>query len=228
MFSFPALILLAITAVTSFSGARAQGACLQNSGYLGAYDANNGSFVGAVAQVLGDSGIFTLSRTGDRSKYLSVATFSNACNDGGPVYIEILNPIDSGAGYISLVAGVTDCTGPTAAFTGSAPWAAIAAADGNPHGVFPFPGTTKTTLQGGYGNLKTFCGENMVFALSSAFGRQVLLPAWKNPNGSMLTGLPVVQDNTFNRLLATPNPAAYSAFYSGASVQQVYLSIFFP
>ncbi|KAJ7262362.1 hypothetical protein C8J57DRAFT_1334814, partial [Mycena rebaudengoi] len=210
-----------IAAVTSFSGARAQGACLQNSGYLGEYDANSGSFVGAVV---------TLSRTGDRSKYLSVATFSNACNDGGPVYIEILNPIDSGARYISLVAGVTDCT--TAAFTGSAPWAAIAAADGNPHNIdiqtvvrwrIPVPWNTKTTLQGGYGNLKTFCGENMVFALGNAFGRQVLLPAW-----SMLTGLPVVPDNTFNRLLATPNPATYSAFYSGASVQQVYLSIFFP
>jgi hypothetical protein len=59
----------------------------------------------------------------------------------------ILNPIDSGAGYISLVAGVTDCTGPTAAFTGSAPWAAIAAADGNPRALSMLVGTDNIDIQ---------------------------------------------------------------------------------
>ncbi|KAJ7222805.1 hypothetical protein C8J57DRAFT_1536212 [Mycena rebaudengoi] len=223
MFSFPALISLAIAAVTSFSGAQAQGPCLQNVGFLGAYDANTGNFVGAVAKVLGDSGIFNQPEIHPNTCPSPVATFSNACNDGGPVYTQIVSPIDQGAGYISHVAGITDC--PTAAFTGSAPWAAIAAADGNPRAfsiLIPFSRSLEPQRP-----LKTFCGENMVFALGSAVGRQVLSPAWKNPDGSMFTGLPVVQDSTFNRLLATPNPASYSAFYSGASVQQVYLSSFF-
>ncbi|KAJ6614620.1 hypothetical protein B0H10DRAFT_2435925 [Mycena sp. CBHHK59/15] len=180
--------------------------------------------VSTVSKTLGDAGIFTLNKSGITSNYLSVITFSNACNDGRPVYIQILSPADPAAGYVSLIAGVTNCT--AAAFTGSAPWAAIAAVDGFPHGAYPTPGTTKTTLQGAYGNLKTFCGESMMFALGSAVGRQVLLPTWKDPNSSLHTALPVVQDTTFNRLLTTPNPASYSVFYSSATVQQVYLSIF--
>ncbi|KAJ6509644.1 hypothetical protein DFH09DRAFT_1374667 [Mycena vulgaris] len=222
MLSLNTLISLAIVGSAAFFGVHGQ--CQQNAGYIGAYDATTGNFVGAVARALGDAGIFTLDKSGDSSKYLSVVTFSNTCNDGGPVFIQILSPVDPAAGYVSLTAGVTDCT--TAGFNGTAPWAALAAADGFPHGVFPTPGPTRTTLQGAYGNLKTFCGENMVFALGTAVGRQVLLPTWKDPNSSVHSALPVVQDSTFNRLLATPNPASYSAFYSGATVQRVYLSLF--
>ncbi|KAJ7769757.1 hypothetical protein B0H14DRAFT_3894849 [Mycena olivaceomarginata] len=210
MLSIKVITSLAIMASTALTGAHAQ-----NAGYLGAFDATTGNFVGAVV---------TLETTGNTTNYLSVQTFSNTCNDGGPVFIQISGPKDPNAPYVSLVAGVTDC--PTAAFMGPAPWAAIAAADGFPHGQYTTPGTTRTTLQGGYGNLKTFCGECMTFTLGNAVGRQVLLPQWKDPNSHVYTAMPVVQDNTFTRLLATPNVQAYANFY-GAAVQQVYLSVFF-
>ncbi|KAJ7479610.1 hypothetical protein FB451DRAFT_1171710 [Mycena latifolia] len=106
-----------------------------NAGYIGAYDASTGSFVGAVAITLGGAGIFTLEKTGNTTNYLSVAAFSNACNDGGPVFLEILSPKDQNAPYVSLTAGVQDCT--TAGFMGGHPWAALAAADGFPR---TFPG----------------------------------------------------------------------------------------
>ncbi|KAJ7479623.1 hypothetical protein FB451DRAFT_1395186 [Mycena latifolia] len=96
-----------------------------NAGYVGAYDASTGSFVGAVAITLGDVGIFTLEKTGNTTNYLSVAAFSNACNDGGPVLLDL-------------------------------PW----------------------------------------------------------------------NHTDWWKVLATPNPAAYSAFYSNANIQQVYLSLF--
>ncbi|KAJ7623823.1 hypothetical protein B0H17DRAFT_1219064 [Mycena rosella] len=222
MLSLSTLISLAIVGSASFFGVQAQ--CVQNAGYLGAYDVATGNFVGAVARTLGGSGIFTLSKNGSTSEYLAVVAFSNICGDGGPVFIQILSPVDPAAGYVSLTVGNSNC--PAASFTGTAPWAPIAAADGFPHGQFPTPGPTRTTLFGGYGNLNTFCGENMVFALGTAVNREVLLPTWKDPNSSLHTALPVVQDSTFNRLLATPDPLTYSISNSGATVQQVYLSIF--
>ncbi|KAJ7176213.1 hypothetical protein C8R43DRAFT_555879 [Mycena crocata] len=219
MFSLKSLISLAVVASTAFLDVHAQ--CQGNAGYLGAFD-TSGNFVGAVARNLGGAGIFTL--TGNVSNYLAVVIFSNACNDGGPVFIQTLSPIDPAAGFISLVAGVSNCS--SATFGGTAPWAAIAAADGFPHGQFTTPGTTRSTLQGGYGNLKTFCGECMTWALGTAVGRPVLLPTWKDPNSTLHPNLPVVQDSTNNRLVVTPNPAAYSAANSNAVVQQVFLSIF--
>ncbi|KAF7360683.1 hypothetical protein MVEN_00800100 [Mycena venus] len=222
MLTSKALTSLAIIASAAFLGAHAQ--CQQNAGYLGAFDATTGNFVGAVGISLGGAGIFTLDKTGNTTNYLSVVTFTNTCNDGGPVFIQIVSPVDASANFVSLVAGVTDC--PSAAFTGPAPWAAIAAADGFPHGQYTTPGTTRTTLQGDYHNLKTFCGECMTFALGNALGRQVLLPQWKDPNSNVWSNLPVVQDSTFVRLLATPNVQAYSRAFSNAVVQQVYLSVF--
>ncbi|KAJ6562589.1 hypothetical protein B0H19DRAFT_1234152 [Mycena capillaripes] len=64
----------------------------------------------------------------------------------------ILSSVDPSANYVSLIAGLTDCS--ATAFTGTAPSAAIAASDRFPQGPYPSAGTTKTTLQGGYGNLK--------------------------------------------------------------------------
>ncbi|KAJ6540669.1 hypothetical protein B0H19DRAFT_1078069 [Mycena capillaripes] len=215
MLSLSTLISSAIVGSASFFGVQAQ--CVQNAGYIGAYDAATGNFVGAVARTLGGSGIFTLSKTGNTSEYLAVVAFSNTCGNGGPVFIQILSPVDPAAGYVSLTVGNSNCA--AASFTTGA-WAPIAAADGFPHGQFPTPGPTRTTLFGGYGNLNTLCGENMVFALGTAVNRQVLLPTW-----SLHTALPVVQDSTFNRLLATADPLAYS-ISNGATVQQVYLSIF--
>ncbi|KAF8205308.1 hypothetical protein K438DRAFT_1964385 [Mycena galopus ATCC 62051] len=222
MLPLKALTFMAIVVSTALFGVHAQ--CLQNAGYLGAFDSVTGDFVGAVGIALGGAGIFTLDKTGNTTNYLSVVTYTNSCGDGGPVFIQIVSPVDASADYVSLVAGVTNC--PSAAFMGPAPWAAISAADGYPHGQYTTPGTTRTTLQGGYNNLKTFCGECMTFALGTFHTLQVLLPQWRNPDSTVLTSLPVVQDSTFDRLLATPNVQAYSQFYSNAAVQQVYLSVF--
>ncbi|KAJ7877851.1 hypothetical protein B0H13DRAFT_2053070 [Mycena leptocephala] len=215
------LISLAIGTSMAFSGIRAQ--CLQNAGYLGGYDVSSGVFVGAVARNLGFSGIFTLDRSGDTSNYLAVVAWSTRCNDGGPVSIQILSPGDPNAGYISLVSGTTNCSAP--AFTGPGASLVMVPSDGFPHGAYPTPAPTETTFGGGYGNLHTDCGESMIFALGSAIGRQVLLPAWRDPNGAFHTDIPLLFDITQNYLVAAADPGAYAAAQS-AAVEQVYLSIF--
>ncbi|KAJ7049943.1 hypothetical protein C8F01DRAFT_722261 [Mycena amicta] len=217
--SFKSLLTLAAVAI----GVHAQ--CLQNAGYLGAYDATSGNFVGAVARKLGGSGILTLEKSTNATNYLPVATFSNTCNDGGPVFIQILSPSDLNAGYVDLVSGVTTCS--NAVFAGqSGPWVAIAAADGFPHGQLPTPATTRTTLNGAYGQLNTFCGESMVYQLATQFGRQVLSPTWKDPNSQLWPNLAVALDITRNWLLATSDLSAYTVNSGGSSVQQLVLSVF--
>ncbi|KAJ7049942.1 hypothetical protein C8F01DRAFT_1378070 [Mycena amicta] len=191
----------------------------RNAGYLGAYDATSGNFVGAVARNLGGGGILTLEKSTNATNYLPIATFSDVCNDGGPVFIQILSPSDLNAGFVDLVAGVASCA--NAVFAGAVgPWAALVAADGFAQGQFPTPAPTRSTLQGAYGQLSTFCGESMVYALESQFGRPVLSPAWKDPNGRLWPSLAVAIDNTRNWLLATSDLNAYAAV-SGSSVQQV-------
>ncbi|KAJ7248702.1 hypothetical protein C8J57DRAFT_1240119 [Mycena rebaudengoi] len=170
MISLQALIGLAIGAWMAFLGVHAQ--CLQNAGYLGGYDANTAAFVGAISRNL-VTGVFTLDTSGNPSNYLPVVVFSN----------RILSPVDPVAGYVSLICGTTLCN--QCAFTGSTnPFVAISAADGNPLGRFPTPGFTQDTFGAGYGNLHTHCGENQVWVLGSAVGRQVLVPSWRDPSGS--------------------------------------------
>ncbi|KAJ7769774.1 hypothetical protein B0H14DRAFT_3509359 [Mycena olivaceomarginata] len=207
MLSIKALTSLAIVASTALTGAHAQ-----NAGYPGAFDATTGNFVGAVVRItLGGAGIFTLDKTGNTTNYLSVKTFSNTCKEGGPVFIQISGSKDPNVPYVSLVAGVTDCS--TAAFSGL------------PLGLLL---RRRTDFLGGYNNLKTSCGECMTFALGNAVGRQVLLSFSfsGDPNSNVYTALPVVQGSTFTRLLVTPDVQAYSNF-SGAVVQQLYFSVFF-
>ncbi|KAF7360671.1 hypothetical protein MVEN_00798800 [Mycena venus] len=179
-----------LIASAGFLGAHAQ--CPQNAGYLGAFEAATGNFVGAVGISLGRAGMFTPDETGNTTNYLSVVTFTNTCNDGGPVFIQIRS------------------------LRGTCAMSRYRGHGWIPHGPCTTPETTRTTLQGEYHNLKTFCGECMTFALGNAVGRQVFLPQWKNPNS----------DSIFVRLLATPNVQAYSRAFSNAVVQQVYLSVF--
>ncbi|KAJ6616011.1 hypothetical protein B0H10DRAFT_1949487 [Mycena sp. CBHHK59/15] len=191
---------------------------LANTGYLGAYDASTGNFVGAVASTLGGAGIFTLDKSGNTSHYLSVVTFSNACDDGGPVFIQILSPTDPAAGYVSLIAGVNDCT------TGSAPWAAIAASEGFPHAS---PGSCERWSISYPGNHQDDSPGLMRKSEDvSGSAPHLEIPIALTEISGLHTDLPVVQDSTFNRLLATPNVAAYSTANSDAAVQQVYLSVF--
>ncbi|KAJ7785297.1 hypothetical protein DFH07DRAFT_948372 [Mycena maculata] len=200
-----ALISLAIVVSTALVNACGQ--CQQSAGYLGAFNASTANFAVAVATTLGDTGIFMLDTSGNTLHYLSIVTFSNKCDDGGPVFVQILSPVDPAVGYVSLVAG--------------ADFLCISYSRNHED-------------QGSYGNLKTFCGKSMTFALGTAVSQQVLLPTWMSLHALMggvyirglHTSLLVVQDSTFNRLLATPNPATYSAFYLGATVQQVHLSLF--
>ncbi|KAJ6450173.1 hypothetical protein C8R45DRAFT_1128177 [Mycena sanguinolenta] len=221
MLSLSTLIGLALGAWVAFLGVTAQ--CLQNAGYLGGYDASTGAFVGAVATALFGGG-FTLDTSGDPSNYLPVVVWSTRCNDGGPVWIEILSPVDPAAGYVSLVCGVTQCSG--CAFVGSGdPFVALVAGDGNPAGPFPTPGLTQNTFGAGYGNLNTDCGENQVWVLGSAVGRQVLVPSWRDPSGTLNSNLIVLLDETSNGLVVAASAAVYSAARSHA-VRQLQLSIF--
>ncbi|KAJ7112930.1 hypothetical protein C8R44DRAFT_984807 [Mycena epipterygia] len=221
MISLQTLIGLAIGAWMAFLGVHAQ--CLQNAGYLGGYDANTGAFVGAISRNL-VTGVFTLDTSGDPSNYLPVVIFSTRCNDGGPVWIEILSPVDPVAGYVSLICGSTLCN--ECAFTGSTnPFVAISAADGNPLGPMPTPGFTQNTFGGGYGNLHTDCGENQVWVLGSAVGRQVLVPSWRDSSGTLHSNLLVLLDETRNQLVVAANATTYSVG-SSATVRQLELSIF--
>ncbi|KAF7358797.1 hypothetical protein MSAN_01219000 [Mycena sanguinolenta] len=215
------VIRLAIGAWMTFLGVHAQ--CLQNAGYIGGYDASTGDFVGAIARDL-VNGVFTLDTSGDPSNYLPVVVFSTRCNDGGPVWIEILSPVNPIAGYVSLICGTTQCSECT--FTGATnPFVAMTAADGNPLGPFPTPGFTQSTFASGYGNLQTDCGENQVWVLENGVGRQVLVPTWRDPSGTLHSNLLVLLDETRNQLVVAANAATYSTG-SSATVRQLELSIF--
>ncbi|KAJ7766120.1 hypothetical protein B0H16DRAFT_386560 [Mycena metata] len=221
MISLRTLIGLTISASMAFLGVHAQ--CLQNAGYIGAYDANTGAMVGAISTNL-VTGVFTLDTSGDPSNYLPVVVFSTRCNDGGPVWIEILSPVNPVAGYVSLICGTTLCN--ECVFTGPGnPFVAIAAADGNPLGPFPVPGFTQNSFAGGYSALQTGCGENQVWVLGSAVGRQVLMPSWRDPNGTLHSNLVVLLDETRNQLVVATSATTYSTGNS-ATVRQLEFSIF--
>ncbi|KAJ7768103.1 hypothetical protein DFH07DRAFT_769317 [Mycena maculata] len=227
MVSLQTLLTLAIGASAAFLVVHAQ--CLQNAGYLGAYDATTGDSIGAVIRSLinGDLNPWitmteALDTSGNTSNYLAVLIFSTACNDGGPVYIQILSPGDPNAGYVSLVSGTTECN--EVFLIGANPFLALVAADGFPHGAYPMPAPTESTFAGGYGDLTTDCGENQIFALGSAIKHQVLLPGWTDPNGAFHAAVPIMFDTTSNILLAAPDPATYSAV-TGQNVVQVVWSI---
>ncbi|KAJ7020396.1 hypothetical protein C8F04DRAFT_1144256 [Mycena alexandri] len=217
-FSFTSLL-------TTIPGVVAQ--CPQTAGYLGAFDSFTGDFIGAVSRnfppPIAVSGTFTLDRTSNTSNYLAVFPFTNSTNEGDAALLQILNPGDPNAPFVSLVIGIADCT--RNAFSNAlTSFAIIAASDGFPHGALPIPGTTRTTFNGGYGNLGTFCGEPMALLVRSAFGRNVLAPVWTDPNGSQHP-LFFVQDLTRDFLAATPDPDVYASS-NNVVVQEVNLAIF--
>ncbi|KAJ7160396.1 hypothetical protein C8R46DRAFT_368199 [Mycena filopes] len=150
------------------------------AGYIGAYNATSGAFIGAVARNLGSQGILTLDQTGNRANYLAVLGSSTPTNNGDAVLLQILSPIDPNAPFVSLVMGenIINCN-EIAIPNGDAAWAAqITPSDGSPRGAFPLPADSRTTLLGGYGNLQTFCGEPMAWAIRSNLGRDTLAPVW--------------------------------------------------
>ncbi|KAJ7290643.1 hypothetical protein C8J57DRAFT_1276229 [Mycena rebaudengoi] len=221
MFSAIWSSLLLILA-TSVSTALAQ---CSLCGYLGAYNATSGTFIGAVARTLGSQGIFTLDKTGNRANYLAVVGFTNATNVGDAVLLQILSPIDPNVPYVSIVVGATNCN-EVPIPNGNAAWGAeIIPADGFPRGAFPFPGPTRTTLLGGYGNLATFCGEPMSFAIRSNFGRDIIAPVWTDQGGTKHS-LTVIHDITNNRLAVSPNLVAYAAGSSNPTVEEVFFAFF--
>ncbi|KAJ6607158.1 hypothetical protein B0H10DRAFT_2228168 [Mycena sp. CBHHK59/15] len=155
-----------------------------SAGYLGAYNTTSRTFVGAVAKTLGSQGIFTLDTTGDRSNYLAVIRFTNSTNEGDVVLLQILSPVDPNVPYVSIVVGAANCNDVPIP-NGNAAWSAeILPGDGFPRGQFPLPADTRTTLLGGYGDLATFRGEPMAFAIRSDFGGNLLPPVWTDQGGS--------------------------------------------
>ncbi|KAF8181443.1 hypothetical protein K438DRAFT_1976167 [Mycena galopus ATCC 62051] len=209
MFSSIEFSLLLILA-TSVSTALAQSSL---AGYLGAYNTTSGTFIGAVARTLGSQGIFTLDTTGDRSNYLAVIGFTNSTNEGDVVLLQILSPIDPNVPYVSIVVGATDCNNIPIP-NGNAAWGAeIVPADGFPRGAFPLPADTRTTLLGGYGNLATFCGEPMAFAI-------------RTDQGGTQHSLIIIHDITNNRLAVSPNLVAYAAGSSNPTVEEVFFTFF--
>ncbi|KAF8166342.1 hypothetical protein K438DRAFT_2066677 [Mycena galopus ATCC 62051] len=184
------------------------------AGYLGAFSATNGTVIGAVARNLPFQGILTLDQTGVRSNYLGVIGFSTSTNEGDVVLLQILSPVDPSAPYVSIVISETSC-GALPIPNGDAGWIAqLVPADGFPLGPFPLPAPTRSTLLGGYGDLTTFCGEPMAFAIRSNLGRDTLAPVWTDQNGNQHS-LIVVHDITNNRVAVSPSLASYAAGASG-------------
>ncbi|KAJ7040500.1 hypothetical protein C8F04DRAFT_1253802 [Mycena alexandri] len=201
---------LLLTLATSVSTALAQ---CSLAGYLAAFS-TNGTVIGAVARALPFQGILTIDETSIRSNYLGVIGFSTSTLEGDVVLLQILSPIDPSAPYISMVISQTSC-GALPIPNGDAAWIAqLVPADGFPLGPFPRPGTTRSTLLGGYGDLQTFCGEPMAFAIRSNLGRDTLAPVWTDQNGNQHS-LIVVHDITNNRIAVSPSLASYTAAASG-------------
>ncbi|KAJ6484864.1 hypothetical protein C8R45DRAFT_999466 [Mycena sanguinolenta] len=221
MFSAIRSSLLLILA-TSVSTALAQ---CSLAGYLGAYSATDGTFVGAVARTLGSQGIFTLDKTGNWSNYLAVIGFTNSTNIGDAVLLQILSPVDPNVPFVAIVVGGTDCNSLPIP-TGNAAWGAeIVPSDGFPHGAFPLPADTRSTLLGGYGNLATFCGEPMALAIRSDFGKSVLAPVWTDQDGTQHS-LIIIHDITNNRLAVSPNLVSYAAGSGNPTVEEVVFAFF--
>ncbi|KAJ7812595.1 hypothetical protein B0H13DRAFT_1926067 [Mycena leptocephala] len=197
------MLSTALFLVLAFSVSTTLGQC-SLAGYIGAYDPTSGAFIGAVARNLGSQGILSgystpilgdhswtlarraaLEQTGNRANYLAVLGSSSNTTTGEAVLLQILSPIDPNAPFVSLVMGnqILDCNA-IAIPNGDAAWAAqITPSDGDPRGPFPLPADSRTTLLGGYGNLQTFCGEPMAWAIRSNLGRDTLAPVWTDQNG---------------------------------------------
>ncbi|KAH8832084.1 hypothetical protein DL96DRAFT_1706460 [Flagelloscypha sp. PMI_526] len=138
------------------------------------------------------------------------------CNTCGadPNFLRIVDTPNTAVRYVGLIDGVTSCAADSV-FGATGKWAVIAPHDGFPHGTYPTPGSTVTTVhQGGrWSNTGTLCGESMVFQTSGS----EIIPTWRNPDGSLLT-LVVVYDQTNNilstmllHMAAAPSLAAYGA-----------------
>ncbi|KAJ7857894.1 hypothetical protein B0H13DRAFT_1902081 [Mycena leptocephala] len=228
------MLSTALFLVLAFSVSTTLGQC-SLAGYIGAYDPTSGAFIGAVARNLGSQGILSgystpilgdhswtlarraaLEQTGNRANYLAVLGSSSNTTTGEAVLLQILSPIDPNAPFVSLVMGnqILDCNA-IAIPNGDAAWAAqITPSDGDPRGPFPLPADSRTTLLGGYGNLQTFCGEPMAWAIRSNLGRDTLAPVWTDQNGNQHS-VAVIHDTTNNRIAISPSLAAYTAAAHG-------------
>ncbi|KAJ7737985.1 hypothetical protein B0H16DRAFT_1466014 [Mycena metata] len=112
-FSFTSLL-------TTIPGVGAQ--CPQTAGYLGAFDSFTGDFIGAVRTDSWVTNLLFLKvpelSTSNRcvgdlhnpSNYLAVFPFTNSTNEGDAALLQILNPGDPNAPFVSLVIGIADCT----------------------------------------------------------------------------------------------------------------------
>ncbi|KAJ7937427.1 hypothetical protein B0H13DRAFT_1852401 [Mycena leptocephala] len=222
--------------VLAFSVSTTLGQC-SLAGYIGAYDPTSGAFIGAVARNLGSQGILSgystpilgdhswtlarraaLEQTGNRANYLAVLGSSSNTTTGEAVLLQILSPIDPNAPFVSLVMGnqILDCNA-IAIPNGDAAWAAqITPSDGDPRGPFPLPADSRTTLLGGYGNLQTFCGEPMAWAIRSNLGRDTLAPVWTDQNGiaisPSLAAYTAAAHGTFPTISEVEKKSNYSDF----------------
>ncbi|KAJ7763434.1 hypothetical protein B0H16DRAFT_1804567 [Mycena metata] len=191
------------------------------AGYLGAYSAPNGTFIGAVARTL------DLNEKGDRSDYLAAIGFTNATNEGDAVLLQILSPINPSVPWVAIVLGVAgDCESMPIP-NGDAPWAAqLVPSDGSPLGPLPLPGDTRSTLIGGYNSLTVFCGEPMAFVIQSNSGRDILAPVWTDQEGTRHPMI-IVHDITTGRVAVSPSLASYhAAATSPVTIEEVFFAFF--
>ncbi|KAH8829084.1 hypothetical protein DL96DRAFT_1596580 [Flagelloscypha sp. PMI_526] len=170
----------------------------RQTGYIEAYNKSSGSILGRVVCCLfianlhlPDSyeakanlnalGGFTLTESNTPTDWLKVERWDTCSGD--PNFFKIIDSPNPSLGYISLIDGITTCS--SSIFGGLAKWAVIAPADGNSQSPYPTPGATITTVHQGGSWSKTGgqCGESMVFQRSG----DVLVPTWKNPDGTLLT-----------------------------------------
>ncbi|KAF7295708.1 hypothetical protein MIND_01111200 [Mycena indigotica] len=130
--------------------------CLLNSGYLGAYDATTGAFVGAVAKAISPASqnILTLETNANVSNYLTVEAYTQACNDGGPAEIKITNPLNPAVPFLAPMLFTTNCKATSLGLQHQdSRWLALCATDGAPQGPYPKAALSQTTCGKGPSNV---------------------------------------------------------------------------
>ncbi|KAH8792938.1 hypothetical protein DL96DRAFT_1828636 [Flagelloscypha sp. PMI_526] len=162
-------------------------------------NATDDKFLGYVSSTLGAWGSFGLTNNG--KEVLRFRYWSNCVADE-PVYLSIENSINKSLGYASVVEDLTDCS--QAKLPG---FLFFAPSDGKPEGTTP-PGTTLSTIHGGWTNPQKYCGENMIWYkdVSPSSWR----PRWTNPGpGGPIIEPTMIYDPTDNAIIFADPVTAY-------------------
>ncbi|KAH8834561.1 hypothetical protein DL96DRAFT_1810803 [Flagelloscypha sp. PMI_526] len=169
------------------------------SGVITAVNVTDDKFLGFVSSKLGAWGSFGLSS--NIQEALDFKYWDNCVVDE-PVYLSIEKSPNLSLGYASVVEDLTDCS--QAKLPG---FLFFAPSDGKPEGTTP-PGTTLSTVPGGWSNPSKSCGENMLwYKDGKPLGWR---PRWINPGlGGPIIEPAMIYDPQDNAIIFADPVTAY-------------------